>query len=146
MEPRSYDVAVAVAGTLSVRATNAGTPSVASVPFAASLMFCEVCTHADWENYGGINQDAGGLVELEFTVTLPDDGVLTAEEIELLTSYDFAEYDYDCRGTPSPSTQIGTKSIILLALANQLIQLSHKPKYGDVTWEEEARLQALAAP
>ena len=137
-EPRSHDVAVAVAGTLSVRATTAGSPgpSTASVPFTASLKFHEKCSWRDYNNRNNFRQDARGLTSLEFTVVIPDDSVLTEEEAELLTRYDFAPIDKD------DGVQVGTKSIILLELADQLIQLARKPKYGGVTWQEEDRHRA----
>ena len=118
------------------------------MPFTASLRLCEECTQNDWGNYNGVGEDVGGLAYFEFTVTFPDDSVLTAEEIELLTSYDFAPIDQNQAFVDryGQSAQIGTKSIILLALAKHFIELSHTPVHGEVTWQEEKRLKRLAAP
>ena len=130
-EPRDrvHEVAVTVAGTLSVRAPTAGAPGprVALVPFTASLSFYEACTQHDYSNHGCACDHEGELRNFEFTVTFPDDGVLTKEEIALLKGYEINNARRRRRrggGGQHWQEQIGTKSIILQALANRLIRLN----------------------
>ena len=82
-----------------------------------------------------------GIRSLAFSVALPDleDTILTADEAALLTNYTFAGID---RRDPNMAcrTQVNTRSPILLALTDCLVELMcEKPQYGQPTWEEAPR-------